>query len=169
MDHTLTTLLEALDQFDESLTLSFETADGSAGPGFHVTEFKVSNVNSIDCGGTLNQWSEVGLQLMDGYGDDPMSLRKFGSIATKSMGAVEGLSSHPMYVEFSPKNEGLTRHTISSVQQSGKKVVVHLGADQAACKPMVRAESSCCGPAVVQTIEATGCCGPASTKQASCC
>ena len=111
-----------------------------------MTEFKASNVNSIDCGGTLNSWSEVGLQLMDGYANDPMSLGKFGAIARKSMGAVEGLADPEIYVEFAPQNQSLTRHVISNLREKDGKLIVELGSDRAACKPMVRASSGCCGP-----------------------
>ena len=166
MEWSLDSLVRRLADFDQSLTLSFETASGRAGPGYHVTEFKKSTIDSIDCGGTLNSWTEVSLQLLDGFAGNPMNVGKFRAIADKSIHAVEGLGIHEVFVEFSPENNGLAKHHISDVAEADGKVVVKLGDTNAECKVMSRSTSECCGPAVSST---TGCCGTQAIKQTTCC
>jgi hypothetical protein len=34
-------------------------------PSFHITEIKENNIKSVDCGGKMNAWTEIVLQLWE--------------------------------------------------------------------------------------------------------
>ena len=96
-------LLELLQGFS-SHDLIFRSDEGDIGGGYHVTELKQASINSIDCGGRTDEWTETVLQLLDGSGDTPMSIEKFVAIVRRSEVALPGLSDAPLYFEFGHVN-----------------------------------------------------------------
>ena len=48
------------------LHLQFEFAENQkVSPSFHITEIKQANITAVDCGGKINAWTEVILQLWE--------------------------------------------------------------------------------------------------------
>ncbi len=145
---TLTDLLTDLKTLDPDLPLVFATNAGEIGGGYHVTELKRAEINSIDCGGTLSAWVETNLQLLDGSGRDHMKVGKFIAIAERSLAAVDGLAEGQLAFEYSPENIGLHRYSAAEIRSLPDKVLLHLSEDRAACKPsltrMANQPSACC-------------------------
>lgn len=151
---TLNDLTEALRAAPPDLPLIFDGPSGRTGPGYHVTEFKRADIDSIDCGGTRDAWREVTLQIQDGQGRAHMPVGKFLSIAARSAAAMDGLGDSPLRVEFAAGNTRLELLTVGQPVAETNAVVVPLGQDRAVCKPLQRAisaskASSCCGTAAL--------------------
>ena len=123
---TLTDLRAALGGMNPDAELVFETEDGTIGGGYHVTEFKRSDVTSVDCGGRKDAWSEATLQLLDGAGGDRMRVGKFARILDQSLRALPGLGAAPLSVEFAPSNAGLRLFHPAAPEASGDRALVRL-------------------------------------------
>ncbi len=151
-------LLDGLQKLPADLPLIFETGDGAIGEGYHVTEFKLSAVDSIDCGGRFASWNEAALQLLDGRGGSHMKVGKFAGILKQSIASLKGLGESPLQVEFAHENRGMRIYDLSTPELSEGAVAVRLSEVRAHCKPALEhvsgpATGGCCGPA------ASGCCG----------
>lgn len=49
-----------------NLHLQFQYADGKlVDPSFHITEIKQAAITSVDCGGVMNTWTEIIIQLYE--------------------------------------------------------------------------------------------------------
>ena len=114
-DWTLSKLIDALETSDPGALLVFDTPDGSAGNGYHVTELKRATISSIDCGVQLDDWTETQIQILDGSLGHRMETGKFVKIAKTSIAALPGLDNAPLTFEFSPRNKGLSRFQIQGI------------------------------------------------------
>lgn len=156
---TLTDLVTDLRTCDPDLPLVFTTNDGEIGGGYHVTELKRAQIQSVDCGGRLSDWIETNLQLLDGTDRDHMKVGKFINIANRSISAVDGLSEGPLSFEYSPSNIGLRRYHASQIIVNSDQITLFLSEDNAQCKPF--------SENLVEN-DGSNCCNP-SPKSASCC
>lgn len=150
-------LLDGLQKMPADLPLVFQTGEGTIGAGYHVTEFKVAKVGSIDCGGRLASWTEAALQLLDGQGGSHMKVGKFNNILEQSIARLTGLGESPLQVEFAHKNQGMRIYDLAAPELSGRAVAVRLRDVRAHCKPALEHvaatdKSGCCGSS------ASGCC-----------
>ena len=173
---TLNDFLTTLTGFDGDAMLVFTTADGPINAGYHVTEFKLHFVTSIDCGGQQSQWTEAALQLLDGYGGVHMPVKKFIAIGDQSVARIPDLGTAPLQVEFAAGNHGKRIYQITDVRAEEDQVIAHLGDISAFCKPMAQSKSvaaanstgsadkgDCCGNTTAETA-AQSCCGPTSAQ-----
>ena len=152
-------MIEQLQTVPADASLVFK-ADGHDIQGdYHLTEFKVAQISSIDCGARVTEWTETSMQLLDGCGGEYMQVGKFLSIAEKSVNTLDGLGLAPLRAEFSPGNAGLRLFTLSAPEVVDSKVVVQMQEGRATCKPA--ADNDCCAPR-----QDTACCAPSQT---SCC
>ena len=127
--------------------LIFETSDGPIAAGYHVTEWKLAQIESIDCGARRASWTEASLQLLDGHGGQHMTVETFRGILAKSMAALPDLADAPFSVEFAPGNAGLRIFKVSAPRQGADRVTIALQDGGAACKPALEAvgpTASCC-------------------------
>ena len=151
---TLNDFIAALSATDADAPLIFATEAGAIAGGYHVTEYKLARVDSIDCGGKRSSFEEAYLQLLDGTGGARMSVGKFLDIAVKSRDAVEGLGEKPLKVEFAHGNAGKSIYELGEPESGPHGVGVALGGEAAVCKPAqlaVSASGSCCGPSASRT------------------
>lgn len=151
-------LLDGLKKLPADLPLVFETGDGAIGAGYHVTEFKLAAVDSIDCGGRLASWTEAALQLLDGDGGTHMKVGKFNTILAQSIASLNGLGESPLQVEFAHENRGMRIYDLSPPELGEGAVAIRLSDVRAHCKPALEhirgtETGACCGSSV------TGCCG----------
>ena len=151
---TLDDLLAGLSAVPAEAYLVFQSETGEIGGRYHVTEFKVANVTSIDCAARQDRWVEAFMQLLDGPAGDPMQVDKFIRIATQSRRAMPDLGSAPLRIEFAPKNAGLRLYHLDAPVVDDRRVTVHLREDRAVCKPSqsftragVEPPSCCTAPA----------------------
>ncbi len=158
-------LLETVNALPADLPLVFQTGEGAVGDGYHVTELKLAQVTSIDCGGRVAAWTEAALQLLDGPGGSAgdssgggyMKVGKFASILSQSVYRVRGLGDSPLHVEFAHGNAGLRIYDIAVPELRDGVVAIGLQESRAQCKPAVdhaakMDAASCCG------VAATSCC-----------
>ncbi|MDD9924131.1 MAG: DUF6428 family protein [Boseongicola sp.] len=147
----LNDLLADLGEFDGDQPLIFSSDGKDAAPGYHLTEVKLASVSSLDCGGRRHQWSEARLQVLDGRGEQYMSVNKFRSIIARALEGLDGLRFADVHVEFAHGNLGLMLHSMGKPYEKGAGVVVPLEPISAQCKPAFDlaldsdATTSCCG------------------------
>lgn len=145
---TLRALDTNLSAFPDQTKVIFETDSGRIGGGYHLTELKLAQVTSIDCGGQMDSWTEASLQLLDGPIGDHMTAAKFRAIISHSLDRIAGLGDVSLSVEFAPQNAGLRLYEIADVQDSDGAAIVALREKTALCKPaltcMPKSAQSCC-------------------------
>ena len=144
-------LIAQLDTVSQDAPLIFVSENGPINAGYHVTEVKLASVQSLDCGARRSSWNEVVIQLLDGSGQDYMTVGKFTGILKKATSKLEGLDHAALKFEFSNDNKGLRILEPGHPVAAGSAVSLPLGDINAACKPMVEAalmrdSASCCGP-----------------------
>lgn len=149
---TLNDLLSHLDGYAAERALVFQTDGVRIGEGYHVTELRHVAATGIDCGGHVEQWEEARLQLLDGSGQDYMTVGKFRAIVEKSVARLPELGNASLKVEFAAQNQGLHVLSLSAPFERRGAVLIDLQASAAQCKPLQRAKSSasCCGTAAVE-------------------
>lgn len=152
---TLAELLPQLSAAPADAPVVFRTPQGEIGAGYHLTELKLAQINSIDCGGNLNDWTETQLQVLDGQIGAHLQVGKITEILQRSAKALPGLMEARLSIETAPGNQGLGRYSIGSVQVSDDRVLVDLSADRATCKPVQSMTMSCCAAGAAQSA----CCG----------
>lgn len=137
-------MLMALEMLDPDIPVGFATAAGAIGGDYHITELKLADIRSVDCGGRESRWSEAALQLLDGSGEGWMSASKMASILRRCISSLPDLADVPLSVEFAHGNQGLGRYTPGPPRAEGSRAVVPLLNGAAQCKPAV--ETGCCSP-----------------------
>lgn len=134
-DATLSAFLQELESANPEAGVIFATEDGPVGAGYHITELKHAEIDSIDCGGRRSRWSEVAVQVLDIYGENPMPVAKLRGILSKSIQAIPGLANAPAHVEFGHKNQSLSRYDIVGLDVRPTTVRLSLTRAHATCKP----------------------------------
>ncbi len=157
-------MIAELAALDPDLPLGFASEAGEIGGGYHITELKLAQIRSIDCGGRESQWVEAQLQLLDGSGGAWITAGKVAAILRRCVGALPDLADAPLSVEFAHGNRGLSRYTAGGLEMRDGRAVVPLVSSAAQCKPAVdmgtfaaASDAGCCG-ASKQTAPAR-CCG----------
>ncbi len=140
---TLAEFVEILSGSNPDAAAVFHTQSSEIGRGYHITELKLADVQSIDCGGRQNRWQEAQLQLLDGQDGARLTVGKVASILTRSRAAIPALADVPLSVEFAPGNRGLQRYRIGVPETAGDRMRLPLIDERAQCKPAV--EMACCG------------------------
>ena len=154
---TLQDLIAKLRIYASDAELIFTANGENIRGGYHLTEFKLAHISSIDCGARTASWTEASMQLLDGNGGDIMTIGKFLGIAGKSVEVLDELGEVDLSIEFAPGNTGMTVHVPSEPEFRDGRVFVNLEGKSAVCKPkldyekamtagLVRAQGSCCAP-----------------------
>lgn len=131
--------------------LVFESPDRPVNPGFHVTEVKLAQISSLDCGRARQQWSEIVIQVMDvpGSTDEPLTAGKLARILAESLPA-NSAGEATFTIELSDGRDTLHLYDVGATYTRGDDFVVQLAARHASCKAAGRSASvtagrSCCG------------------------
>lgn len=151
---TLSDLALALDACPPDLPVKLRTQSGVIGAGYHVTELKLAQIQSIDCAGRLSTWEESLIQVLDAEDGDPLVAGKVAAILRRSAAALPDLADAPMAYELSPGNLGLARYHLTGLSMDGDSLLLDLGSDRAQCKPAT--DMACQAP---EPAAARGCCG----------
>ena len=142
------------------LPLQFEYEEGKfARPDYHITEIKNVSYDTVDCGGTRNQWTEAVVQLWEDEMPD-LNHSVNTSKALKIFSVVE--NARPTFKDVEVKFEygNSSFHTaIMKVEgvEVTDKVIVKLFSENTTCKAKDRAltveekSKACCTPE-------SGCC-----------
>ncbi len=141
--------------------LQFEYAEGKwVDASYHITEIKQAPIVSVDCGGVMNSWTEIIVQLWE-----PRETEEGRAMqVSKALSIVEivekKLTLNPtaiVKIEFGNSKFDTRQMYPATFTVDGSNLVVGLSPDFTQCKAINRGGS--CGPAT----ENESCCSP--TKQ----
>lgn len=166
------------------LKLQFQYAEDEwVKPSYHITEIKQAPITSVDCGGTMNKWTEIILQLWEPETQDhgeAMKASKALSIIKLVEKSIQLDPDAEVKIEFGNSKFDTRQLYPAEIISVGENLIVDLKPDTVKCKAIGREQgcgsvpsySACCDPisdsqAKVKknTVESAACCSPAS----SCC
>ncbi|MBS7563464.1 hypothetical protein KHS38_03520 [Mucilaginibacter sp. Bleaf8] len=145
---------------EPELTLQFQYAENIwVNAAYHITEIKQAPISSVDCGGVMNAWTEIIVQLWEPQNEEKEAAMK----VSKALSIIElvekSLPLNPngiVKIEFG--NAGFeTRHMLpKDIIVYGENLIVDLRPDAVQCKAIERGGScgtneqgeECCTPAV---------------------
>jgi Family of unknown function (DUF6428) len=135
--------------------LQFQYAeDKLVAPSYHITEIKQAAVTSVDCGGKVNGWTEIIVQLWEPeeqQTDRAMEVNK----ALKIIDLVEkNLALHPnatVKIEFGNAAFDTRQMYPADLVVQGDNLVIRLQPDATQCKATDRGMT--CGTPATKTLE----------------
>lgn len=144
------------------LHLAFEYQPGQyVDACFHITEIKQAPIVSVDCGGQMNSWTEVIVQLWE----PPLKEAERSMKVSKALEIInlveKSLPLNPLAVvkiEFGNDRFDTRQMYPGAFSTTSDHFTVHLAADYTQCKALSRNEA--CG----LTPPASACCSPAAQK-----
>jgi len=153
---------------NQGFDLQFRYDDGKLiSPSYHITEIKQAPVTSVDCGGAMNAWTEVIVQLMEPATNTqlrPMKVHKALSIIAIVEKKLPLNPSAIVKIEFG--NAGFDTRQMHPGQFiiSGDELTIDLTPGSVQCKAVDRG-GSCGTPAEKQKVDlknlaANACCAP---------
>lgn len=159
---TWSTFKSTLQQNPE-LTLQFQYAEGKfVDASYHITEIKQAPIVSVDCGGVMNSWTEIIIQLWEPSVKDSeraMQVKKALSIVNL---VEKTLPLNPIgivKIEFGNTEYDTRQMYPGNITIEGDNLIVDLTPDFTQCKAIGRGGS--CGT----TAEGEECCAPAVTEK----
>jgi hypothetical protein len=115
--------------------------------GYHLTEIKVAQVNSVDCGGKMNAWREIVLQLWEPenkQAQEVLTGEKFIQIA-KTVQELMPLDGHlPVKIEFGNKQFETRQVNLNEAHIKDGELLFFIEGYLPGCKALDRGEA--CGP-----------------------
>ena len=156
--------LDGRDGLDLEFTVSGRRISGA----YHITEIKSARIESVDCGGTQNRWTEVVFQLLEPGQDDPSRRMTVGR-ARKIYDDASRIQAFDrdaeVVFEYEPEGAPTALLRVDSIAAGRERAVVSLESSGTQCKPASRSVagsttgSACCGPFVAGApAESSGCC-----------
>jgi hypothetical protein len=142
------------------LTLQFQYAeDKLVDAAYHITEIKQAPITSVDCGGVMNAWTEIIVQLwepLDEQQDRAMQVNKALSIVELVEKALPLNPNGIVKIEFGNSQFDTRQMLPKELVVSGDNLVVDLRSDSVQCKAIERGGScgtnekgeECCAPPV---------------------
>jgi len=152
---------ELLLHTDKHLQFRYAT-DKLVAPSYHITEIKQAPITSVDCGGKMNAWTEVIVQLwepLSGSAERAMTVGKALSIINIVEKAMSINPLATVKIEFGNSEFDTRQMYPNDLLIEGDELIVDLRPDQTQCKAIERGGS--CG---TTTAEGEACCAPAKTE-----
>jgi hypothetical protein len=139
-----------------TLDLQFQyNEDKTVAPSYHITEIKQAPITSVDCGGVMNAWTEIIIQLYEPATNNqarPMKVRKALSI----IDVVEKhLPLNPMgivKIEFGNTEFDTRQMYPGDFIVNDEEMIINLRPDSVQCKAVGRG-GSCGSPAEKPKLE----------------
>lgn len=165
------------------LVLQFEYAPNSwVNPAYHITEIKQAPITSVDCGGALNTWTEIILQLWEPEGQDQerdMQVHKALAIIAIVEKALPLEGEALVKIEFGNTQFDTRQMLLNGIAIQDDNMIVNLKPDAVQCKAQERGGrcgptppgDECCTPAakpkvkLINLVQSNTCCTPG----AGCC
>lgn len=158
-----------LNQFPEH-HLHFEFAEkGRVHPSFHITEIKQATITSVDCGGKMNAWTEIIVQLWEPTAHDSshsMKVEKAMSIIEMVEKTLPLNPNSPVKIEFGNDAFDTRQMHPQDFEINGDEIIVKLLADKTQCKAMERGDSCETPTQKVKLSEIQNSC---CTPESNCC
>lgn len=148
---------------NQDLDLQFQYAENSwVDQSYHITEIKQAPITSVDCGGKMNSWTEIIIQLWEpGQKQQERAMK-----ARKALSIIElvekSLALNPLAIvkiEFGNSQFDTRQMFPGEITVQGGNLVVDLRPDTVQCKAIERGGS--CGT----TASGEECCAPAETAK----
>jgi hypothetical protein len=144
------------------LDLQFQYAENKwVDASYHITEIKQAPIVSVDCGGKMNSWTEIIVQLWEPITEQQERAMK----VNKALSIIElverSLPLNPLgtvKIEFGNSAFDTRQMFPGKITVEGDNLIVDLRADTVQCKAIERGGS--CGT----TATGDECCTPASIK-----
>jgi hypothetical protein len=142
------------------LTLQFQYAENQwVNAAYHITEIKQAPITSVDCGGVMNAWTEVIVQLWEPEGQQQDIAMKVGKALSIVNLVEKALPLNPngiVKIEFGNSEFDTRQMLPKTLLINGDNLVVDLRPDAVQCKAIERGGScgtnekgeECCAPAV---------------------
>ncbi|MBC7743959.1 MAG: hypothetical protein H7096_02545 [Flavobacterium sp.] len=164
------------------LDLQFQYAENKwVDAGYHITEIKQAPIVSVDCGGVMNRWTEVIVQLWEPGQKQQKTAMKVGkalSIVNLVNRALPIDSEALVKIEFGNPQFDTRQMFPSEIIREGKNLIVDLRPDRTQCKAINRGGScvtnangeECCEAVtaknklteVTKNLDEVACCTPGS-------
>ncbi|WP_207427429.1 DUF6428 family protein [Pedobacter sp. SYSU D00535] len=162
------------------LALQFQYAEGKwVKPSYHITEIKQALITSVDCGGVVNSWTEIVIQLWEPEQEKEgpaMKASKALSIIDLVEKALKLDEAAEVKIEFGNSKFETRQMYPGELLTVGEDLIVNLRPDAVQCKAIGRGgscgteadgEACCATPAEhpkpeIQNLAAAGCCTPGS-------
>ena len=155
------TFKETLEQYPD-LTLQFQYAENKwVDASYHITEIKQAPIVSVDCGGLMNSWTEIILQLWepaDEHQDRAMNVSKALSIVKLVEKSLPLNPVGTVKIEFGNSQFDTRQMFPNDFIISEGNLVIDLRPDAVQCKAIERGGS--CGT----TATGEECCAPEKPK-----
>lgn len=147
--------------------LQFEFAEKeSVHPSFHITEIKQANITSVDCGGKMNAWTEVIVQLWEPNNFESsrsMKISKAISIIELVEKTVPLNPNSLVKIEFGNDSFDTRQMHPQNFEIKNDEIIVKLAADKTQCKAIDRGQTCGTPKMKVKMSELeTSCCTPES-------
>lgn len=151
-----------------TLDLQFQySGNNKVSPSYHITEIKQAPITSVDCGGKMNSWTEIIVQLLEPTTESqlrPMKVRKALSIIDIVEKALPLNPIGIVKIEFGNNIFETRQMYPNEFMVNGEELTVDLRPDTVQCKAIERG-GSCGTPAEkpklnLKDIEAVSCCTP---------
>ena len=145
------------------LDLQFKyAADQFVDASYHITEIKQAPITSVDCGGVLNAWTEIIVQLWEPQNQQQqraMKVKKALSIIDIVEKVLPLNPNGTVKIEFGNSEFDTRQMFPNEITIDGENLIVDLRPDAVQCKAINRGGS--CGT----TAEGEECCAPAVTEK----
>jgi len=155
------TFKETLEQHPD-LTLQFQYAENKwVNASYHITEIKQAPIVSVDCGGVMNSWTEIIIQLWEPQGEDQdraMNVSKALSIINLVERTLPLNPIGTVKIEFGNSQFHTRQMFPNTFLISEGNLIVDLRPDAVQCKAIERGGS--CGT----TATGEECCAPEKPK-----
>lgn len=142
-----------------ALTLQFQyAADKWVDASYHITEIKQAPIVSVDCGGVMNSWTEIIVQLWEPEMKDSERAMQVSKALSIIKLVEKSLPLNPLGVvkiEFGNSQFDTRQMYPGAFEISGDNLIVNLVPDATQCKAINRGGS--CGT----TSKGEECCAPA--------
>jgi hypothetical protein len=139
-------------------TLQFQYAEGKfVDASYHITEIKQAPIVSVDCGGVMNSWTEVILQLWEPSAKESSSAMQVSKALSIVQLVEKTLPLNPLAIvkiEFGNSQFDTRQMYPGEFILEGENLIVNLSPDFTQCKAIERGGS--CGT----TTSREECCAP---------
>jgi hypothetical protein len=163
------------------LDLQFQYAEGTfVDAAYHITEIKQAPITSVDCGGVMNAWTEIIVQLWVPEGEQQERSMKVGKALSIIAIVEKMLPLNPngtVKIEFGNSEFDTRQMFPNELIVNGEALTIDLRPDAVQCKAQTRGgtcgtnddAAACCTPAVADqpkaqvanlTAPAEACCTP---------
>ena len=144
----------------QDLILQFQYAEGKlVDPSYHITEIKQAPITSVDCGGVMNAWTEIIVQLWvpdHGSSDKAMTVEKALSIIKLVEKKLPVSARGIVKIEFGSTEFDTRQMLPQALIADGDNLIVDLRPDTVQCKAIERGGScgtddkgeECCTPTI---------------------